>query len=308
MNGTLEINSKEGKGAIFTIKRTLLFAQEADGFPELPAFATGIQFPGISGISKMVSKNTEEYIPVILIAEDNPELKDFLKESLEPFYKVIAAYDGAQALELTLSQIPDIIISDVMMPVMDGFEFCEKTKRNPATSHIPFIILSAKTTFESKMAGLQKGADDYLTKPFSVEELRFKVKNIPARQEKLRNHYLEQLTSEKPLHAFSEMQNEFLKNTYRIIDDHIEDSQLSVEFIARKMSLRKDVLNRKFSSIIGLSANELIRQYRVKKTEMQRQILELEAKALRAQMNPHFIFNCMNSIKSLYNKGRRKSR
>ncbi len=299
MNGTLEINSKEGKGAIFTIKRTLLFAQEADGFPELPAFATGIQFPGISGISKMVSKNTEEYIPVILIAEDNPELKDFLKESLEPFYKVIAAYDGAQALELTLSQIPDIIISDVMMPVMDGFEFCEKTKRNPATSHIPFIILSAKTTFESKMAGLQKGADDYLTKPFSVEELRFKVKNILGRQEKLRNHYLEQLTSEKPLHAFSEMQNEFLKNTYRIIDDHIEDSQLSVEFIARKMSLRKDVLNRKFSSIIGLSANELIRQYRVKKTEMQRQILELEAKALRAQMNPHFIFNCMNSIKSL---------
>jgi signal transduction histidine kinase/DNA-binding response OmpR family regulator/tetratricopeptide (TPR) repeat protein len=299
MNGTLEISSKEGKGSTFTIRRTLLSAQEADGFPELPALATSIQFSDIGDNGKKVSKNAEENIPLILIAEDNPELNDFLKESLDPFYNVITAPDGAQAFELILSQIPDIIVSDVMMPGMNGFELCEKTKTNPAASHIPFIILSAKTTLESKITGLQKGADDYLTKPFSVDELRSKIKNILDRQEKLRSHYLDQLTSEKPLHAFSEMQNEFLKNTYRIIDDHIDDSQLSVEFLARKMSLNKDVLNRKFSAIIGLSANELIRQYRVKKAEMQHQILELEAKALRSQMNPHFIFNCMNSIKSL---------
>ncbi|MEP6952370.1 MAG: ATP-binding protein [Ginsengibacter sp.] len=299
MDGTLEIDSEEGKGSTFTIEATLLSGQGAEGFPDVHSVATGIPFSNNGKTQNLSVKFSGENVPVILVAEDNAELREFLQHSIEHQFRVIIAPDGAAAFNMALSEIPDMIISDVMMPVMDGFDFCDKIKSDPATSHIPFIMLTAKTNFESKIRGLQKGADDYLTKPFSVDELLSKIKNILDRQEKLRRHYLEQLTSQNSLPSFTEMQDGFLKNTYKIIQDNIDNSQFSVEFLAKKMAFDTDVLNKKFSSVIGLSANELIRQYKAKKAEMEHQILELEAKALRAQMNPHFIFNCMNSIKSL---------
>ena len=180
-----------------------------------------------------------------------------------------------------------------------ALSFAFKIKNDPATSHIAFIILSAKANYESKMAGLEKGADEYLTKPFSVDELLSRIKNLLERQKKLRDYNLQQLLSENPLLAFTEAQNEFLQHIYKNIEDNLDDAQLTGEFLAAKLALSEDTLNRKLITGIGLSANELIKQYHFKRKEMQRQILELEAKALRAQMNPHFIFNSLNSIKSL---------
>ena len=119
----------------------------------------------------------------------------------------------------------------------------------------------------------------------------------------LRKHYVEQLMDENPLPQYAGMQDEFLKRTFKIIEEHIDDSQLSIEMLAAKMDLNNTALNRKFSFFLGLSANELIRQFRIKKDKMEHNLLELEAKTLRAQMNPHFIFNCMNSIKSLIQQG-----
>ncbi len=224
MNGTLEIKSEEGKGAVFSVSATLLSAQGKEGFPALPSLATSIRFSSNCISPKNILRNTEKNIPVILVAEDNPELNDFIKNSLDNLYHVITVSNGAEGFEIASLRLPDVIISDVMMPVMDGFKFCDKIKTNPTTSHIPFIILSAKTTYESRMTGLQKGADDYLTKPFSVEELLSKIKNILKRQERL-------------------------------------------------------------------------------KTTYENKLFELEAKALRAQMNPHFVFNCLNSIKALMQEG-----
>lgn len=299
MDGKLTIRSEKNNGSEFTITATLLCANGKKDYPEITPVAKTFQILHNDTNYANTFKGPIKNIPVILVTEDNDELREFLKDSIEPLYKIITAKDGRDGYEKALSQIPDLIISDLMMPVMDGFEFCGKIKMNPATSHTPFIVLSAKTTYESKMAGLKKGADDYLTKPFSVDELQTKIKNILSRQEQLRKRYLELLMDENPLPSASEMQNEFLKKTFRIIEEHIDDSQLSVEFLATKLGLDNNTLNRKSSFLIGLSANELIRQYRVKKEKMERQMLELEAKALRAQMNPHFIFNCMNSIKSL---------
>jgi len=303
MNGKLTVASEKGKGSVFTITTTLLSAKEKDDHPEVVPIAKATGFSTKSADQTYIVKGQDDNIPVILITEDNQELRDFLRDSIEPLYKVITAQDGGKGFEVALSQIPDLIISDVMMPVMDGFEFCDKVKTNPATSHIPFLILSAKTTYESKITGLQKGADDYLTKPFSVDELRTKIKNILHGQEMLRKRFLEQLTEENPLPSFTDMQDDFLKRTFKIIEQHLDDSQLSVEMLAAKMNLNGTTLNRKFSFFLGLSANELIRQFRIKKEKMEHNLLELEVKTLRAQMNPHFIFNCMNSIKSLIQLG-----
>ncbi|HVX26233.1 MAG TPA: ATP-binding protein [Parafilimonas sp.] len=302
MNGKLEVQSEEGKGSAFTITTQLTSAKGKDNFPDVPVLSESIQVTNINTTKKVAATVENKNVPVVLVTEDNPELQGFLQNSIQSLYKVITTSNGAEGFEMALSEMPDVIISDVMMPVMDGFEFCDKIKNNPATSHIPFIILTAKTTYESKIAGLQKGADDYLTKPFSVDELRTKIRNILDRQDKLRKHYIEQLTSAKPLPSASGMQDEFLKKTYKIIQEHLDDSQLSVEFLAGKMALNGHALNRKFSSLLGLTTNELIRQFKMKKAEMEHEMLELDAKALRSQMNPHFIFNCLNSIKALIQK------
>jgi len=299
MDGKLTVESKKGEGSTFTITAAMLAAVEAGEYPEAAPVAKNSWLSDSGTGDNYVFAAASNYMPVVLVTEDNRELRDFIKDSVEPLYKVITAADGNEGFDLASSHIPDMIISDVMMPGMDGFEFCDKIKTNPATSHIPFIILTAKTTYESKITGLQKGADDYLTKPFSVDELRAKIKNILQRQAMLRKHYLDQLVHETPLHPLAEMQDEFLKRTFTIIEQHIDDAELSVEFLAAKMRLNNDVLNKKFSFFLGLSANELIRQFRAKKEKMERSLQELEAKTLRAQMNPHFIFNCMNSIKSL---------
>lgn len=302
MGGKLDIESEKGSGSGFTVTAPLLSAKGKDGYPEIMPVINTSQISDITTDLIITPEDRGMNVPLILVTEDNKDLREFLKDSIEQFYNVITASNGMDGFEMALSQIPDMIISDVMMPVMDGFEFCDKIKSTHATSHIPFIILSAKTTYESRIKGLQRGADDYLTKPVSVGELRTKIKNILSRQEQLRQHYLEQLIHEDPLPAATEMHDEFLKKTFKIIEEHIDDSELSVEFLAAKMDMNNKALNRKFSFLVGLSANELIRQYKVKKAKMEHQMLELEAKALRAQMNPHFIFNCINSIKSLIQK------
>lgn len=299
MDGELMIESEKDKGSSFTITVALFYAEGQEGYPEVAPLVTPNVLSGIAVNHRRASETRADDLPVILVVEDNTELRGFLNDSIEPLYKVITAEDGRQGFETALLQIPDMIISDVMMPVMDGFEFCDKIKNDPATSHIPFIILSAKTTIESKITGLQKGADDYLTKPFSVDELRVKIKNTLHGREMLRKHYIEQLTGESPMASFAGVQDEFLKKTFKIIEEHIDDSQLSVELLAAKMDINHTVVDRKFSFFLGLSANELIRQFRAKREKMEDSLLDMEAKTLRAQMNPHFIFNCMNSIKAL---------
>jgi len=221
MNGRLEIDSERGKGSVFTITMALASAAGRTDIPEASPPAVNGSLPGYQEPVIPVQKGKNG--TTILIAEDNTELKDFLQKSLGTSYNILTAGDGAHAYELTLSHRPDLIVSDIMMPVMDGLELCDKVKNNPSVSHIPFIILSARTTEGTRIAGWQRGADDYLTKPFSVDELQSRIGNMLERSA----------------------------------------------------------------------------QYRIKRAEMEHQILDLEARALRAQMNPHFIFNCMNSIKAL---------
>jgi len=302
MEGELTIESVKGQGTMVTISMQLQGATGKVGYPDaIP----------LSAVSPLSIKNKETGGPVefidtqddkralVLVTEDNQELRDFLRNSLEPLAKVITASNGRDGYDMALVQIPDIILSDVMMPGMDGFEFCDKIKSNPATSHIPFIILSAKNNYESKITGLTYGADDYLTKPFGVDELRAKIKNILNAQRISRTHYLEELMSDEPDRPYAEMQEEFLKKTFALIGEHLDDSRLSVKFLAAKMNLDHSALNKKFMFFLGLSTNELIRQFKVKKEKMEYHLLDLEAKTLRAQMNPHFIFNCLNSIKAL---------
>jgi len=202
---------------------------------------------------------------LILIVEDNKDLAEFIAGALEANYRVLIADNGVEGLKLAQNELPDIIISDVMMPEMDGYDLCRLIKNGVKTSHIAFIILTAKASHDSVIEGLMQSADDYLTKPFHVDELQLRIRNLLNHQEKIRAYYNAQLTlPDVPINTITE-ENKFLQQLYAFLAENIDDVALGVETMALEMAVSVRTLNRKLNALVGISANEMIKQYRLKK-------------------------------------------
>ena len=209
--------------------------------------------------------NVKQY--TILLVEDHRELSYFISSTLKYTYNVLIANDGREALDLCFNKMPDLIISDIAMEGMDGFKFCEEVKMNMTIDHIPIILLTAKADVESRLKGLALGASDYITKPFSIEELHLKIKNQLDTQKKLRERYHNSLTN--PLDE-SEIRSEspcnvFLQKIHEIIDINLDNNDLSVEFLAESLFISRANLQRKVKSLCNLSAGEIIKNYRLTK-------------------------------------------
>jgi DNA-binding response OmpR family regulator len=203
---------------------------------------------------------------LILIVEDNKELLAFIAGALETNYRILTAENGVDGLKTAQEEIPDIIISDIMMPEMDGYEFCRLIKSDIKTSHIAFVILTAKASHDSVIEGLMHSADDYITKPFHIDELQLRIRNILDHQEKIRQHRNAQLTNPKEHIDLQTEEDCFLKQLYTVIEEHIDDSSLNVEKLAKAMAVSHRTLNRKLNALLGgLSANDVVKQYRLKK-------------------------------------------
>ena len=199
----------------------------------------------------------------ILVVEDNVELSDLIVASLPEKYRIDRAFNGADGLKLALEIIPDIIISDVMMPVMDGLEFCEKIKQHEHTSHIAVILLTAKAAVESRMQGLTKGADDYLTKPFHVPELNLRIYNLLERQRRTRANLQSRISSPPQEHEQKQELDPFLAKLYDIIDQDLDNSSLSVEELASRMNMSRSQLHRKLRAVADMTITEIVRNYRL---------------------------------------------
>ena len=165
--------------------------------------------------------------------------------------------------------IPDLIISDVMMPRTDGFQVCDTLKRDPKTSHIPIILLTAKADLDSKLEGLQYGADAYLTKPFHKEELEVRVQSLLEQRNRLQLHYqslygiVEQNTNGRPAISMSEPENAFIQKVRSIIQTHLDDATFGVDQLCHKIAMSNSQLYRKLKAQIGLSAHELLQSIRL---------------------------------------------
>ncbi|WP_031529663.1 hybrid sensor histidine kinase/response regulator transcription factor [Dyadobacter crusticola] len=254
--GRVEVESIEGRGSTFRIRMPY---QSVDSGQE----KTSVKV-----------KTNEWEVPLIqdeevriLLLEDNAELSDFIAESLPGRYKIERASNGQQGLEAALSTIPDLIISDVMMPVMDGFEFCQLIKQHTHTSHIPVILLTAKAAVESRMQGLTKGADDYLTKPFHVPELNLRVYNLLERQRKLRAYIQKRITTPHQEHSRKVTQelDPFLTRFYDVLDQDLDNSSVSVDELASRMNMSRSQLHRKLRAIADMTVSDVVRNYRLKK-------------------------------------------
>ncbi len=200
---------------------------------------------------------------VILVAEDNPDLQYFIKDILSDQYHVIQALDGERGLQLARKEIPDLIISDVMMPRMDGFEMSEQIKKDPLTDHIPIIMLTAKASKENKLEGLELGADDYLTKPFDKEELLVRIANLISTRRKLQEKFGNQINLKPDQVKVDSQQVRFLNQVKEVIEENISNDQFSVDDLSDSVGMSRSQLHRKLKALTDQSTTHYIRNYRL---------------------------------------------
>jgi DNA-binding response OmpR family regulator len=212
--------------------------------------------------------NREENIdfmkPVILLVDDNPEILDFISDDLSDKYSVIKALNGQEALDMIGIENIQLIISDVMMPGIDGFELCKTIKTNFDYSHIPIILLTAKNTLQSKIEGLEVGADAYIEKPFSPEHLQVQIANLLINRNKIKEHFASSPLAHIKSMAYSKPDESFLDKLNGVIYKNIQNAELDVEQIANLMNMSKPTLYRKVKAISNLTINELINITRLK--------------------------------------------
>jgi signal transduction histidine kinase/AraC-like DNA-binding protein len=204
--------------------------------------------------------------PLVLVAEDNAQLRAFLTEVLADTYRVLPAADGLEAWALAQGAVPDVVVSDVMMPGMDGFELTQRLKSTPDTDHIPVILLTAKANHSSRLAGLTQGADEYLTKPFLADELLLRLRNLLTRQQRLREHERQSLSRPDGPAPLEHVADAFLRRVYAAIEARLDDSSLSVDDLAGTLAVSRKTLYRKVLSLTQLSPHDLLRRYRLRQS------------------------------------------
>lgn len=203
--------------------------------------------------------------PLLLLADDNEEILEFLENELNEKYTIIKALNGREALDLLREHAVQLVISDVMMPVMDGFELCRTIKTDFEHSHIPVILLTAKNTLQSKIEGLELGADAYIEKPFSPEFLQVQIANLLSNRNKIKEYFASSPLVHIKSIAYSKADELFLEQVNDCIIKNLEDTELDVEKLARFLNMSKPTLYRKIKSLSDLSPNELINITRLKK-------------------------------------------
>jgi signal transduction histidine kinase/DNA-binding response OmpR family regulator len=200
----------------------------------------------------------------ILVIEDNDDMRNFISGSLANKFSIVTAKDGEEGFALAIECVPDIIISDVMMPRMDGVVLSEKIRNDERTSHIPIILLTAKADKDSRIEGFQKGVDDYIAKPFSMDELVVRIHNLTEQRKRLAKKYRSVLSSSSALKELT-LEEKFLLKAKEIVEEHIGDSHFSVEQMAEEINLSRSQLFRKLKAVAGISPNEFINEIRLQK-------------------------------------------
>ncbi|WP_188928088.1 hybrid sensor histidine kinase/response regulator transcription factor [Dyadobacter endophyticus] len=282
--GDISLQSQVGKGSVFSIR--IPVSKEAfDAKQIVEAGLSGYTLPSAQAISLPLDEREENkrdasgpksrgsaQRETVLIVEDNAELRGYMASLLENDYIIYKAPDGAEALACARKVLPSLIISDLMMPKMDGMQLTASIKSDERTSHIPVILLTAKSGQESRIDGLKTGADDYLTKPFSVEELTVRVANLIELRKKLAERYRERIRVQVTPAEEMSLDDKFLMKAKEIVEANMEDVLFSVEKMAEEMSLSRTQLLRKLKALTGLAPNDFIRDLRLQKAaEMIRQ-------------------------------------
>lgn len=290
----LNVESEKGAGSkfTFTLKTDATYPNALHKDDEEPAASAESSHEYSSTV-----KPTEDIRPLLLIVEDNADIRQYIEDSLHEDYRIVQACNGREGRDIALAQVPDIIVSDIMMPEMDGIEMTRILKDDIRTSHVPVILLTAKTSTADQEVGYDSGADSYLTKPFSAKLLHSRIKNILSGRRRLAEFIVQRNLSvlentnvqEKPLVTakagprdetekgtglncqLSELDRIFLEKLDKLIEDHIATDNLDMAFLTDKMAMSHSTFYRKVKALTGMSANEYIKKAKLHRSK---QILE----------------------------------
>ncbi len=202
---------------------------------------------------------------MVLIVEDNADVRRYVRGFLQVYFSVEEAENGETGLEKAREMAIDLVISDIMMPVMDGVQLCRELKGDDRTNHIPVILLTARATSEGKLEGLDVGADDYVVKPFDARELVARVKNLIETRRKLWEKYHRQVTLGPTDISVTSADERFLKRLAEYIEQHVADAAYDTEALAHDMCMSRMQLNRKLHALTGKSTHEVVREFRLQR-------------------------------------------
>ncbi len=270
--GDISVASVEGKGSTFTVTLPIMQQSiELNGIynDEIlidnhysSSLLEGVEnnFNEITGVIKKNGK------PLLIIAEDSADLRFLIKQEMEHEYNVIACSDGLLAWEQICSTPPDAVLSDVMMPGMSGIELCCNIKTLETTSHVPVILLTARTSEENIIEGLEQGADDYISKPFNINILKARLRNIITQRKKLRAQFIEEPEKDILKLATNNTDKEFIERLVNVIESEIDNQDLNSNYLVKALGMSKSSLYKKVNALAGVSINIFVRNYRLKKS------------------------------------------
>ena len=263
-NGNISVNSYPNEGSSFVIVLPIQQQAATKIFPlESNVQITPPNQPTNIVLEKVAELDPTDSRPILLIIEDNLDVITYIKSCLTSTYQIQTALNGAEGIDMAQKIIPDIIISDVMMPKKNGFEVVNRLKTDQRTSHIPIILLTAKATQNDKITGLQKGADAYMTKPFNKKELQIRLEKLIELRKKLQIQFQNEL--HHPFQSNNTPESVFLNTIQSLIEEQMHNSELSIETIGEAMHLSRTQLYRKIKAISGKTPTQFIRSMRMKK-------------------------------------------
>jgi DNA-binding response OmpR family regulator/nitrogen-specific signal transduction histidine kinase len=266
--GQISVSSEPGKGSRFRVslpidkatfkENEIVYGEWKEGHSSL--------------VNRSLNESEEDHfdqktallqLPLLLIVEDNADLRSFICETVQHQYQVIEAANGKEGFEKAIAEIPDVIVSDVMMPLMDGFAMTERLKKDERTSHIPVILLTAKAGQQHKLEGLETGADDYLLKPFDAKELVTRIKNLVNQRKLLRKKFAGEILLKPSEVTVNSADENFLNRVMKAIEANMQEEDFGVEQLAREVAMSRSQLHRKLVALTGQSPNKVLRNTRL---------------------------------------------
>lgn len=270
-HGQITVESEVGKGSTFSVNIPTGNAHfQSDVIKAAPATEPLLLEASLDEVATIEAIEKADK-PVLLVVEDNADIRRFVQHNLGATYTIIEAENGTEGWEKTQKYIPDIILSDVVMPEMDGFELCRKVKNKESTAHIPVILLSARSSQMYLTEGFDTGADDYMPKPFSVELLQVRIRNLLGNRERLQKHFDQHFTSKPSIELspaeldITHLDKQFLDKCIALIEKNMDDPEYSVEQMSQELFVSRMQFYRKIKALTGDSPSGFIRTIRLKR-------------------------------------------
>jgi signal transduction histidine kinase/ligand-binding sensor domain-containing protein/DNA-binding response OmpR family regulator len=294
--GEVNVQSTLGKGTRFSVR--IPIKQKAQKM----LYASSEEIKNINSWENVEKKENQLELTnkdvTILVVEDNDELRKYLTHFLQSFYRILYAENGKQGLLILKTQNVQLVISDVMMPVMDGFEFCQTIKSQIETSHIPVILLTALSSAENTSTGLEKGADAYISKPFDENVLLSQIRNLLLQRKRIQDSYSQKFISKQPLEVGS-LDNYFLNKVNAVIEKNTDNENFSVDLLAKEVGFSRSQLHRKLKQISNQTCSEYIIMVKIKKatTLLSSKNITMEEVAFKSGFKSYSYFNrCFKKI------------